>query len=98
MPERDAQPYAGDPGAARLAREAAHDLGNVAVALRGFAALLARRVEGQAELEELVARVSDCAASLGATTAWLQEIAQGGAAPAGGDAAAGGAAAGGNAP
>ena len=78
MHDRDAQAFAGDPGAARLAREAAHDLGNIAVALRGFTSLLARRVDGNAEAAELAARIGECAASLGATTAWLQEIARSG--------------------
>ena len=84
MPDRDAQAFAGDPEAARLAREAAHDLGNVVVALRGFTTLLTRQVAGQPAAAELVGRMADCTDSLGETVAWLQAIARAGGAGPGG--------------
>lgn len=58
----------------RLALEAAHELGNVVVALRGFARLLANTIEPDSDSAELAARINDCVEALGEVTARLQRV------------------------
>lgn len=58
----------------RLALEAAHELGNVVVALRGFTRLLQGQLDPDGDAAELAGRVNDCVDALGEVTARLQRV------------------------
>ena len=75
----DESARSGDGAAEALARETAHELGNIVLALRGFIELLRTRLEPGSDQAELLDRIADCATTLGEATARLQQ--RGGAAP-----------------